>query len=144
MRDLPWRERFDAAFCVGNSFGYLDDEGNAAFLRAVRESLKPGGRFILETPMVIENLLGHLQDRPWWKVGDIHLLVENQYDHARGRLDIEYTFMSNGRVEVRRGSHRAYAFRELSDLLEAAGFSVELAAPWTRDARVVTFVATRT
>ena len=144
MRDLPWRERFDAAFCVGNSFGYLDDEGNAAFLRAVRESLKPGGRFILETPMVIENLLGHLQDRPWWKVGDIHLLVENQYDHARGRLDIEYTFMSNGRVEVRRGSHRAYAFRELSDLLEAAGFSVQLAAPWTRDARVVTFVATRT
>ena len=143
MRDLPWRARFDAAFCVGNSFGYLDDEGNDAFLRAVRESLKPGGRFILETPMVIENLFGHLQDRPWWKVGDIHLLVENRYDQARGRLDIEYTFLSNGRVEVRRGSHRAYAFRELSDLLEAAGFSVQLAAPWTRDARVVTFVATR-
>jgi SAM-dependent methyltransferase len=144
MRDLPWRERFDAAFCVGNSFGYLDDEGNAAFLRAVRESLKPGGRFILETPMVIENLLSHLQDRSWWKVGDIHLLVENRYDQARGRLDIEYTFVSNGRVDMRRGSHRAYAFRELSDLLEAAGFSVQLDAPWTRDARVLTFVATRT
>ena len=35
MRDLPWPGRFDGAFCVGNSFGYLDDEGNAAFLRAV-------------------------------------------------------------------------------------------------------------
>ncbi|HEX6209286.1 MAG TPA: methyltransferase domain-containing protein, partial [Methylomirabilota bacterium] len=23
MRDLPWRGRFDGAFCVGNSFGYL-------------------------------------------------------------------------------------------------------------------------
>src|SRR5207247_5091420 len=35
MRDLPWRGRFDGAFCVGNSFGYLDEEGNATFLGAV-------------------------------------------------------------------------------------------------------------
>src|SRR3990172_3656095 len=42
MRDLPWNEHFDGAFCFGNSFGYLDDEGNAAFLKAVLRSLKPG------------------------------------------------------------------------------------------------------
>src|SRR5262245_53037578 len=45
MRDLPWSGQFDAAFCVGNSFGYLDDDGNAAFLRAVAGALKPEGRF---------------------------------------------------------------------------------------------------
>jgi SAM-dependent methyltransferase len=143
MRDLPWRDRFDGAFCLGNSFGYLDDQGNAAFLRAVRAALKPGARFVLETPMVLENLLGHLQDRPWWKVGDVYLLVTNRYDHATGRLEIDYTFVSNGRVEVRRGSHRAYTFRELVQLLDAAGFTVELGQPWTRDAHTVTFVATR-
>ncbi len=27
MRDLPWPAQFDGAFCFGNSFGYLDDEG---------------------------------------------------------------------------------------------------------------------
>ena len=64
MRDLPWPARFDGAFCLGNSFGYLDDEGNASFLRAVAAALKPGARFVLETPMVLENLLGHLKDRP--------------------------------------------------------------------------------
>ena len=80
MRDLPWRARFDGAFCVGNSFGYLDDERNVAFVRAVASALKPGARFVLETPMILENLLGHLQDRPWWKVGDTHLLVVNAYD----------------------------------------------------------------
>src|ERR1051325_3946865 len=89
MRDLPWAARFDGAFCVGNSFGYLDDEGNEAFLRAVHGALRPGGRFVLEALSVHENLLGHLQDRPWWKVADIHLLVENRYDPARSRLDIE-------------------------------------------------------
>jgi len=144
MRDLPWRERYDAAFCVGNSFGYLDDDGNASFLRSVRTALKPGARFVLETPMVLENLLGHLQPRPWWKVGDMYLLVENRYDPASSRLEIEYTFSQNGTVEVRQGSHRAYAYRELVALVEAAGFSVRVAEPWTRDAHMVSFIAIAT
>jgi SAM-dependent methyltransferase len=143
MRDLPWRARFDGAFCVGNSFGYLDDDGNAAFLRAVAAALKSGARFVLETPMVLENLLGHLQDRAWWKVGDVYLLVVNTYDHTQERLDIEYTFVSNGGIETRTGSHRAYSYRELVRLIEAAGFAVELDQPWTRDAHTVTFIATR-
>src|SRR5215831_20362387 len=134
MRQLPWTERFDGVFCMGNSFGYLDDEGNAAFLRSVRHALKPGGRFVLETPMLLENVLNHLQPRPWWKAGDVYLLVENQYDPARGRLDIEYTFVSNGSIETRRGSHRAYTYRELAGLLNGSGFEVELAEAWTRDA----------
>lgn len=143
MRDLPWRDRFDGAFCVGNSFGYLDDEGNAAFLRAVAAALKPGARFVLETPMILENLLGHIDDQPWWQVGDMYLLVANTYDHAATRLDIEYRFVANGRVEVRRGSHRAFSYRELTALIDAAGFDVTLAQPYTREARVVTFIATR-
>ena len=143
MRDLPWSARFDGAFCVGNSFGYLDDEGNLEFLRAVRAALKPGARFVVETPMVLENLLGHIQERAWWKAGDVHLLVANQYDHARSRLDIEYTFVSDGRVETRYGSHRAYSYRELVQLIEAAGFAVEPSEPWTRQARSVSFIGTR-
>jgi SAM-dependent methyltransferase len=143
MRDLPWAGRFDGAFCVGNSFGYLDDEGNEAFLRAVASALKPGARFVLETPMVLENLLPHINDRPWWKVDDRYLLVANDYDHTRERLEIEYTFISNGRVEVRRGSHRAYAYRELVGLFDSAGFDVVPSEPWARDARSITFVATR-
>lgn len=143
MRDLPWRGEFDGAFCAGNSFGYLDDDGNAAFLRAVAAALKPGGRFVLETPMVLENLLGHLQERPWWRLGDMDLLVVNSYDPRRTRLEIEYTFLSNGARDVRHGSHRAYSFRELVALMEAAGFVVDVAEPWTRSARTVTFVGTR-
>ena len=143
MRDLPWPTRFDAAFCVGNSFGYFDDHGNTSFLRAVAAALKPGARFILETPMVIELLLPHLQDRPWWRVGDMYLLVVNQYDPARSRLEIDYTFISDGRTEVRHGSHRAFTYAELHDLIDRSGFDVRLADPWRRDATTVTFIATR-
>jgi len=144
MRDLPWPARFDGAFCAGNSFGYLDDDGNAAFLRAVAAALKPGGPFVLDTPMVLEQLLGHLQDRPWWQVGDMRLLVKNDYDHTRSRLEIEYTFMRNGRVEERRGSHRAYRYAELVDLLRSNGFDdVRASEPWARSGTATTLIAIR-
>ena len=143
MRDLPWPGRFDGAFCLGNSFGYLDDEGNEAFVRAVAAALRPGARFVLETPMVLENMFGWITERPWWKVGDLRLLVVNQYDPVRGRLDIEYTHVSNGHVDTRYGSHRAYTYRQLVELLESAGFSVRTAEPWTRQAHSVSFIATR-
>jgi SAM-dependent methyltransferase len=143
MRDLPWPGRFDGAYCVGNSFGYLDDDGDAEFLRAVATALKPGGRFVLQTPMIVESLLPKLSDRPWFKAGDMYLLVSNEYDPSRGRLDIEYTFVSDGRVEVRRGSHRAYAYRQLLEIVERAGFAATPAEPWTRASEQLTLACTR-
>ena len=143
MRDLPWIDRFDGAFCYGNSFGYLEDGGDAQFLRAVASALKTGGRFVLETPMVIESLLPNVKDRPWFKAGDIYLLVRNEYDAIRGRLDIEYTFITGGQVEVRCGSHRAYAYRQLIGLMEGAGFEVSPDAAWTRASPTLTLVGTR-
>lgn len=133
MRDLPWPARFDGAFCFGNSFGYLDDEGNAAFLHAVASTLKPGARFLLDTPMVLESLMQTLKDRFWVQVGDMHLLIANRYDLAGSRLDIDYTFIRDGRVETRRGTHRAYSYRELIELVERAGFEVESSRTWARD-----------
>src|SRR5207247_3017065 len=31
MTDLPWKQTFDAAFAMGNSFGYVGDEHDARF-----------------------------------------------------------------------------------------------------------------
>lgn len=143
MRDLPWPERYDGAFCCGNSFGYLDDEGDREFLRAVASALKPGARFVLETPMVVESLLPNLKERIWFKAGEVYLLVSNDYDPSRGRLDIEYTFVSGGRVDVRRGTHRAYTYRQLLELMEESGFSVTSNGGWTRASPVLTLIAAR-
>ena len=48
-----------------------------------------------------------------------------------------------GCFEVRPGSHRAYRYAELCELIETSGFDVSVATPWTRDAHTVTFIATR-
>jgi SAM-dependent methyltransferase len=56
MRKLPWRCRFDSAYCCGNSFGYFDHDNGQRFLEAIASVLKPGGRFILESGAVAESI----------------------------------------------------------------------------------------
>jgi SAM-dependent methyltransferase len=122
MRDLPWREQFDGVFCFGNSFGYLDDEGNSNFLKSVYRVLKQGARFVLDAPSVAENILPRIQDRSETQIGDVLFIEENRYDHVLGRLDTDYTFKRGDLIEKKFGSHRLYTYRQIHELLHEAGF----------------------
>ncbi len=101
MRDLPWPEAFDGAYSFGNSFGYLDDDGNAAFLEAVAKALKPGARFVLDTGYVAETLLPVLQERAWYPLGDMVMLAQRRYDPVEGRLHVEYIHVRDGAMDKR-------------------------------------------
>jgi SAM-dependent methyltransferase len=121
MRTLPWEAEFDGAFCFGNSFGYFTDAGNASFLRAIARALKPGARFVLDAPCNAESILPKFQERSRAQVGDILFLEENRYDHVQGRYDTDYTFIREGKIEKKFGSHRLYTYREICSMLEAVG-----------------------
>ena len=122
MRDLPWAGTFDGAFCFGNSFGYLTDDGNRSFLTAVASALKPGGKFAIQTGIIAESILPVFQERRWYQVADILFLIANRYDHCSGRLETDYTFVRDGKTDTRPGSQRVYTYRELASLLAECGF----------------------
>jgi SAM-dependent methyltransferase len=123
MRDLPWEGEFDGSFCLGNSFGYLTDEGNAAFLKAVARSLKPGARFLINTGSLLETLMPTLQERAWINTGDCYFLPDRRYDPVTGRLEVVYTFIRGVQIETKPTSTRLYTYREFHKLMEEAGFS---------------------
>ncbi|MDE2786081.1 MAG: class I SAM-dependent methyltransferase [Chloroflexota bacterium] len=143
MRNLPEDGSYDGAVCLWNSFGYFDDAGNLEFLRAVSRSLKPGGQLALDTPLLETLLLDAVQEpRVWEQAGELLALEERGYDHETGRLASTWTFIGDGRREVRDMSMRLYTYRELTAMLEQAGFGLhqaygdldmtpfELGAPW--------------
>src|SRR5205823_7127782 len=99
IRDINFQERFDGAFCFGNSFGYLDREANAKFLKNISRSLKPGAKFVVETGLAAESLLPGLQARRWYRFGDIIALSENRYDTLASELHTDYTFIRGGSIE---------------------------------------------
>ena len=123
MRDLPWPGVFDGAFCFGNSFAYLDDMGNADFLKAVARALKPGARFVLDTSYVMELLLPSLQVRSWMQVGDIYFLPDRRYDPITSRLEVEYTVIRDGKVEKYAMTARIHSYREVAQMMSDAGFT---------------------
>jgi SAM-dependent methyltransferase len=123
MTDLPWKNEFDGAFCFGNSFGYLPDDENARFLNAVAATLKPGARFIIDYPVCMESLLSVFQPTGSYDIGDIHYERNGRYDAATARILVEHAFTRAGPSERKVMTQRVYTYRELCELLTAAGFT---------------------
>jgi SAM-dependent methyltransferase len=121
IQDLPWREEFDGAYCLGNSMGGLDDEDVAAFFQGVARALRPGGRFAVDNGTIAECILPNLKERFWIPLGDILFLIHNRYDHARSRLEMEFTIIRGGKEEKKSGFQQVYTYRQFCGLLAQAG-----------------------
>ncbi|PYP88614.1 MAG: SAM-dependent methyltransferase [Blastocatellia bacterium AA13] len=124
MRDLPWEGRFDAAYCFGNAFGYLDSSGTRAFLGAVGRALKTGAKFIVDSGQIAECVLPNLKEREWARVDDIYFLEENRYDIEHSYVETTYTFIRDGKADSRVGIHWVYTIREVREMFDQAGFDV--------------------
>ena len=124
IRDLPWESAFDAAFCFGNSFGYLDRDGTRAFVQALGRALKPGGRFAMDTGMIAETLLPNLSDRDEAQFGDVRFIEENTYHADASCLETRYTFVRDGVSQTRVGLHWVFTCGEIGRFLADAGMMV--------------------
>jgi SAM-dependent methyltransferase len=125
MRELAWRDAFDAAFCFGNSFAYFDDAGNRAFLKAMQQIVKPGGRFVLETGFAAEGVFAQLQPRRWFPFNDFYCLHDTRYDPATAQITSTYILIREGQVVERKEAvYRVYTYRQIMEMLAEAGFNV--------------------
>jgi SAM-dependent methyltransferase len=122
MRELSYEAEFDAAICFWGSFGYFDEPGNLAQAAAVARALKPGGRYLIDTPS-LETLYPRFRERTWFQIGDTIVLQEAILMMGTGRIETEWIFVRGGVAEeTHRTSMRVYSVRELTELLREAGF----------------------
>jgi SAM-dependent methyltransferase len=85
IRELPWREAFDAVVCMFSSLGYfLDDDEDRRALRASCQALRPGGLLLVET-MHRDFVAREFAERDWWRgrAGE-HIWVEREFDAVAG------------------------------------------------------------
>jgi SAM-dependent methyltransferase len=125
MRCLQFREEFDAAYSYWTSFGYFADESHDyVVLRRIAESLRPGGKFLLEL-LSTETLLPVFQPErisPLDESGRNQLRNRDRLDLESGRVESEWTFVESGRERTSHASLRLYSYRELCAMLREAGF----------------------
>jgi len=114
---------FDGAFCFGNSFGYLDHAGVAAFLSALAAALKPGAKLVIETSMCAESILPTILQKRWHRFGDLMILSENRYDTWESCPNIDYTFVRGSTIETRPTRSYVFTSADLRRMLDDAGFN---------------------
>jgi SAM-dependent methyltransferase len=124
MSNLPWDGTFDAAYAMGNSFGYSGADHDRQFLSAVAKAIKHGGMFVLDYPVVAEALLATFQERTWMPIGETFFLRQGRYNHFAGQIETEYTLIRQGTTECKLWTQRVYTYREVCQLLTAVGFTV--------------------
>lgn len=123
MSALDFNGEFDAAFCFGNSFGYLDDAGNEAFLASVSQALRSGGHFAIDYGQTAESIFPRLETRQEGDMAGFHFIEDTRYDLLSARIENRFTFSRDGKSETKLASQRVYALSEVVRLLKNAGFA---------------------
>ncbi len=123
MRDVPRDAVFDAAVCLGNSFGYLDLPATRAFVAALAAAVRPGGGLVVDLPTAAETFLpGYRDGRREMRAGDITVEATSEYDVARSRQLSHYRFIRGAEVVAATAVHHVRTVEQVTDLLDAAGF----------------------
>jgi hypothetical protein len=75
--------------------------------------------------MAAECILPRLREREWAPVGDLLFLEENQYNIAESCIETTYSFVRQGKIEVRTGFQWVYTVREIRQMLEDYGLRTQ-------------------
>ncbi|ONI77088.1 methyltransferase [Actinosynnema sp. ALI-1.44] len=122
MRDVPG-DGFDAAICMGNSFGYMDYAGSRRFLEALARAVRPGGRLLMDIGVTAESVLpGFDGGREPMVAGDITAYAESGYDVTTSRLTTEYRFVRGDQEHLGTAVYQVFTTGQLGELLAGAGF----------------------
>jgi len=124
MREMTFDSEFDAAYALGATFGYFDDDANRHLLSSIAKALKPGGRLLLDLPNR-DYLVRELPTRVWWEGDGCMVLEEVDFNYFASRLSVQRTVVfEDGRQLDQEISIRAYSLHEIGKLLHHCGFKV--------------------
>ena len=124
MLTLDYEESFDAAFCVGSSFGFFDDQRNADVATRIHRALKDNGTFLLQ----VINRDHAIQSQPamaWFEGDGCVCMEESSVNYITSRLNVKRTVIfDDGRQREIEYSVRLYSLHELGQLLHQSGFRI--------------------
>lgn len=124
MRDMTFEETFDGVYAWNTSFGYFDEEKNAAVIAKVHKSLKKGGQFLLDV-INRDYVIRTAPSLAWFEGDGCICMDEMGIDFITSRMKVKRTLMmDDGRTKEIEYSIRVYALHELGKMLHDNGFRV--------------------
>lgn len=112
---------FDGAYCLGNSFGYVDYDGMNRFVANVAKALKPGARFVINSGLVAESILTHFPKTGHYVLGDLTIDISNSYVIGESYMATELIYTKPDRSETHYFKHYVYTLSEIKRMLAKNG-----------------------
>ena len=141
-------KKYDGAICMGNSLSSLNRTQTLAFFHTIRESLRPGGRFLLNTWMITEVIAKKIKDREWYQVKEFKYLLENEYLLQPSRVETRHTVIApDGQIEEKLDVDYIFSMAEMEALLNECGlhlleiYSTPRKRPWSLGDEYIYFLA---
>jgi SAM-dependent methyltransferase len=124
MREMTFDETFDGVFCWNTSFGFFEEEKNAAVVGKVHRSLRSGGQFLLD--VINRDYAAQQSPSLVWFEGEACICMdEMQVDFITSRMKVKRTMMfDDGRTREIDYQIRIYSLHELGKMLHDHGFRV--------------------
>lgn len=136
LRNLPYKNKFDLAVNVYNSFGYCETiEEDILILKNIYQSLKEGGYFVLEC-ISRETAILYFTEGEWFERGDKTVLTEFKVSGLWEGLISRWTLIGqDGKRTFHEFTQRLYSAKEYREMLLSVGFkSVEVFGDWDKSA----------
>jgi SAM-dependent methyltransferase len=124
MREMTFDGTFDGVYSWNTSFGFFEEEKNAAVVANIQRALKPGGQLLLD--VVNRDFVAQQCPSMVWFEGDGCVCMDDMsIDWITSRMKVKRTMMmDDGRSREIEYSIRIYSLHELGKLLHDNGFRV--------------------
>jgi hypothetical protein len=114
---------FEAALCLGGSFGYFGSIGDSQFLARLRQALKPSGVLLLDAPALELIRAVHRPEHESVVAGNL-VKQHRRLDADTGLAQIAVTIQARSGPTTRTYYQQLYTTAQLHRMLESAGYVV--------------------
>lgn len=119
--DTLWREKFDCALSWYTSFGYSNDEICKLQLSKIYDSLKKGGRFLIDH-INRDRCLKYLPASSALEREGNFMIDHFDYNPVQGTLHVRRQFIKDGELSETPYNIRLLTFTEIKEWMLHAGF----------------------
>lgn len=117
--------QFDSAICMWTSLGYFGDQETLDFLKQVHQSLKPGGKLVLDLAVLDTLLADGLITKKWHGEEPLFVLEEFHWNPVTGCNEGRWIFCRDGQaIETQNAKMRIWTAREFMELAKQADFEI--------------------
>ncbi len=121
VRYINFGEGYDAVIIMYNSFGYFSDSEEKLILKKIFNSLKPGGRLLIEI-LNRDWILKNYKEIQETVIQGIRVVEKREFDILTSRNNFVIKRYEEDGVVTKKGSWRLYSAHEIKNMLEEIGF----------------------